>query len=305
MAQATKKSAKQPLPVAHLRRGLRESALFVVGAIAIYMMISLLSYDAGDPGWSFSGNTDRVTNTGGRFGAWFSSVFLVYFGYLAYLFPLLVAYAAWRLYRGRSGESAPDMRHTLFISIGFVLTVAAGCGIATLHFSAEPSALPANPGGILGDIVSNSLVASFSFVGTTLFLLALFLTGVSLFTGLSWLTLMDRVGRGVCEAAVRLRDRLADLREEHAERREAERRAVAPSAVGRRKLKKERTPPRSSRWSSRSSQVRGKERVVPLFRRPWRPATARFRPCRCSIRPRSRRTPSLPPRWKRCHARSN
>jgi DNA segregation ATPase FtsK/SpoIIIE-like protein len=102
MSQATRKNNKQPLPIAsHMIRGLREGALFVLGAIAIYMLISLVSYHPGDPGWSYSASVDRIGNIGGLVGAWFSSIFLLWFGYFAYLFPALVAFAGWMIFRGR------------------------------------------------------------------------------------------------------------------------------------------------------------------------------------------------------------
>ncbi len=67
----------------HMNRGLREGGLFVLGAIAIYLLISLASYNPGDPGWSRSGSGKEVTNIGGVAGAWFADVFLFLFGYLA------------------------------------------------------------------------------------------------------------------------------------------------------------------------------------------------------------------------------
>jgi S-DNA-T family DNA segregation ATPase FtsK/SpoIIIE len=102
LTQATRKSIKEPLPGTHVRRGLRESALFVLSAVALYMLLSLATYDSLDPGWSFSGNSERISNSGGFVGAWFSSLFLSFFGYFAYLFPVLVAYAGWLVFRGRS-----------------------------------------------------------------------------------------------------------------------------------------------------------------------------------------------------------
>src|SRR5690606_10812816 len=120
----------------------------------------------------------RVSNIGGLAGAWFASIFLLWFGYFAYLFPALVAYAGWMIFRGRRVEARIGMRQALLTGAGFVLTVVAGCGLATLHFTGIEGTLPANAGGILGDIVSSALVTPFSFIGTTLFLIALFLTGI-------------------------------------------------------------------------------------------------------------------------------
>ncbi len=266
MSQATRKSGKQSLPLAsHMIRGLREGALFVLGAIAIYMLISLLSYSPADPGWSHSASVDRVGNIGGFAGAWFSSVFLHYFGYFAYLFPVLVAWAGWLVFRGRREEMRTSRRQALLTGAGFLLTLVAGCGLATLHIGSIDGTLPANAGGILGDIVSSGLVAPFSFIGATLFLIALFLTGISLFTGLSWLALMDAVGRATLEFLGRFRIIGVKYRDWRAAR--AARRHRAEAVEDERKVRKTRTPPRIEPVIKQiEPSIRAeKERQVPLF----------------------------------------
>ncbi len=266
MSQATRKTNKQSLPIAsHMIRGLREGALFVLGAIAIYMLISLVSYNPADPGWSYSASVDRISNIGGLAGAWFSSIFLHYFGYFAYLFPALVAWAGWLVYRGRSDPARTGKRQALLTGAGFMLTLIAGCGLATLHFTGLEGTLPANSGGILGDIVSSTLITPFSFIGTTLFLIALFLTGISLFTGLSWLALMDAIGRGIFEFLSQIRILGSRLRDRVAARKVKRHRAEA--VEDERKLKKVRTPPRIEPVIKQlEPSIRAeKERQVPLF----------------------------------------
>ncbi len=169
--------------------------MFVFGFTALYLLITLLSYHASDPGWSHSTGGGGVANLGGPVGAWFSDIFLSLFGYLAYLFPVLVGYSGWLLFRGHDVEKIIDLRHVALRGVGFVLTLGAGCGLATLHFSAAAVPLPLDAGGILGDVVGRGLVDAFSFLGATLFLIALFLSGVTLFTGMSWFSLMDVVGK--------------------------------------------------------------------------------------------------------------
>ncbi len=194
MAQASQKKGERVAIAPHLHRGLREGALILVGTLALYLLISLLSYSATDPGWSHSGARGAVHNLGGRAGAWFADIFLYLFGMMAYILPFLVAQWAWMLYR----EQRKDDGGTYAVSIalrgvGFILTMAAGSGLAYLHFHTA-AVLPLNTGGILGDVVARGLVRAFSQLGATLFLLAMFLTGVTLFTGLSWFGLMDKVG---------------------------------------------------------------------------------------------------------------
>jgi len=58
--------------------------------------------------------------------------------------------------------------------------------------------LPLAPGGMSGAILGNMLAHLFGYTGATLFLLALMAASFSLFTGLSWLRFIDRLG-GVIE----------------------------------------------------------------------------------------------------------
>ena len=180
-----------------LQRTLRESALFIFGAIAIYMVIALVSYHPADPGWSRSGVIDgSISNLGGPMGAWFADVFLSLFGYWAYLFPIMLAYSGFLIFQDARQNNPFDQRGFLFCSVGFFLTLSAGCGLASLHDHALVSNLPVNAGGILGDLISGIMEKLFSFLGATILLLALFFSGFTLFTHLSWFKLMDLTGAG-------------------------------------------------------------------------------------------------------------
>ncbi len=216
MGRATRNKSGEQSPLAgHLVRGLREGALFILGVVALYMLLSLVTYNVADPGWSHSPDSDIVHNKGGVAGAWFADIFLSLFGYFSYLFPLMVAYGGWLLYRGRATEDAIDMRQVALHSGGFLLTMLAGSGLAALHFVSSPEALPMSTGagGVLGGGVGGMLVTPFSFIGATLLLLALFMTGVTLFTGLSWIALMDRTGEFTLKLVDDLRNQIDRLRD--------------------------------------------------------------------------------------------
>jgi len=212
LAQARRKKAETPKIHPHVSKGLREGTLFVTSALAAYLLLSLMSYNAQDPGWSHRGTSLAIHNYGGVVGAWFADVFLYLFGYLAYLFPLMVAFSGWLVYRGRTPTGGIDI-HVLAVRwAGFLLTVASGCALATLHFHIEPGTLPLDAGGVFGNLVGNNLDALFSFMGATLFLLALFLSGVTLFTGLSWVSLMDWTGKVTLQGAAWLAEQFAALK---------------------------------------------------------------------------------------------
>ncbi|RKZ41544.1 MAG: cell division protein FtsK, partial [Gammaproteobacteria bacterium] len=147
-----------------------------------------------DPGISHSGPVEEIKNQGGIVGALFADLFFYLFGFFAYLFPPMVGYMGWIIYQGHHHDILAEPKSLIVPGIGFVLTLSAGCGLAIVHFMAESALLPTHAGGILGLWVGNGLVAIVDRLGATLILLAVFFTGVTLLTGLSWLKLMDTLG---------------------------------------------------------------------------------------------------------------
>jgi len=192
LRQAVKKSQmSKPLAV-HLSRGIREAALFLLGALAIFLLIALATYDVRDPGWSHTGQGVSLNNAGGNIGAWFADVFLYLFGYLAYLAPVMVGISAWLVYKGEHETGRFDWMELSIHWIGFCLTLITGCGLAAMHFGGFD--LPMHAGGLLGEGVSGSLIKGFNPIGATLLLLATFLAGFTLFSSISWFVVLDRVG---------------------------------------------------------------------------------------------------------------
>jgi S-DNA-T family DNA segregation ATPase FtsK/SpoIIIE len=174
--------------------GLREIVLIFFCFIGLYLFVSLLTYYGGDPGWSHSGPVDEIKNKGGVAGALFADLFFYLFGYFAYLFPIMVGYIGWLIYQGRHHAILAEPKSLIVPGIGFVLTLTAGCGLAIVHFMVESALLPTHAGGILGMWTGNGLVSIVDRLGATLILLAIFFTGITLLTGLSWLKLMDILG---------------------------------------------------------------------------------------------------------------
>jgi S-DNA-T family DNA segregation ATPase FtsK/SpoIIIE len=181
----------------HLR--LREGGLIGLVALCIYLIMALLSFNPEDPGWSYTGTGGSVTNIVGRTGAWVSDVLLVLFGYLAFIFPMMLAYHSLLLFRERKSKSLVSWPIFGFRMIGFLFTVSSGAGIATLHFYTAGTALREGSGGVLGGQFATLLVDSFSYVGATLILLAGFLFGLTAFIDISWLSVMDKTGARLLE----------------------------------------------------------------------------------------------------------
>lgn len=201
MAQArrTKESSNLSGLTIHISRGLREAALFVLLAIALFLFIALVTYSIEDPGWSHTGPREVIHNAAGVVGAWFADVLFYLLGYLAFLLPVMIAYSGWLVLRGRTGDGEIDFKIIGIRWLGFFMTLATGCALASLHFVAG-SSMPLDGGGILGRWLGDDLASVLGLLGSTLLLLAVFLAGITVFSGLSWLGVMDMLGSALLKA---------------------------------------------------------------------------------------------------------
>jgi S-DNA-T family DNA segregation ATPase FtsK/SpoIIIE len=200
LAQARRHTAAaKPLPEISPRlvRLGREVLVIAFAALTLYLLVSLLSYSHHDPSWTFTGGRDDVRNLGGRFGAWFSDLFLHAFGYSAYLFPLIFGVLSWRTLRYHREPPAPYVR--LVHTIGLVLAVLSACGLEYIHFSREIAELTFEAGGWIGSLSGVWLLESFGIVGATVMFLVMLVAGVSWALDVSWFTIMDHIGKWTCD----------------------------------------------------------------------------------------------------------
>ena len=249
-----------------MSRSLREGTLWVLGALALLLLLALFSYHPLDPGFSDTGEPGPVGNWIGPVGAWLAGFFLFLFGRPAYLFPVMLAYAGWLVHKEQSLPDSRSRINTLLRASGFVLTLLTSCGLATLHWSGL--GLPNSAGGVLGEMTGTGSAHGLSFLGATLLLLGLWLAGVALFLGLSWFEVMDKLGGGVLAAIEWVRNRM----EQRRELASGQLRKQARQEVVREEQKKvaHRPPPRieAPAPSPPKSDRVERERQVPLFDAP-------------------------------------
>ena len=243
-------------------RGLRESAVIAIAIGALVLFMALVSYSPDDPGFSFTGNAAPVHNRIGVIGAWLADVLFFLFGRPAFLFPLVLAAACWALQRRLTAEST-SRANTLVRIFGFLLVLVASCALTTLHW--QPGLLRQSAGGVVGRVVGQGLAAGLDFLGATLLMIAAWMAGLSLAFGVSWLTIMDRLGGLTWAGIGRLRAQLSSSRDaaEGRERRQARKEAVEILQ----KRSASRAPPRIEPplpVVEKSARVE-RERQVPLF----------------------------------------
>ncbi len=135
----------------------------------------------------------NISNACGVVGAWVSDFVLSVFGLMAYLFPVMILWHGYLFY-----TQSEQQRSTLILSIrwfGFIATIISGSAIFYLHVLRLKVELPGTTGGVLGLEVGEALLVVLGNSGATLLLLAIFLAGITLFTGLSWVSVIDFVGK--------------------------------------------------------------------------------------------------------------
>ncbi|HBI80214.1 MAG TPA: cell division protein FtsK, partial [Marinobacter adhaerens] len=172
-------------------QGAREGAVIALIALCIYLSMALVTFSPSDPGWASIGHDTSVQNYAGRTGAWLASLFMDFFGHVAYLFPVMIAGYALMLIRRRNDSL--DLHWPLFMMRfgGFLLILLSATSLLSLY---SVFGLGASSGGVLGTAVADAMVRFFNLPATTLLLIAIFLFALTVTTGLSWFWLMDQVG---------------------------------------------------------------------------------------------------------------
>ena len=191
----------QPLPP-KLTALLREAWWLLMAVTAVYLVITLASFSPADPSWSHSSADTQIRNYGGTFGAWLSDILLYLFGYAAWLLVGFCLFAiAWG-YRKIEQADFQTGPMTWAALLGFLVTLVSVSSIEALILGNKALALPAGAGGMLGKSLGYAAAHAFGGTGAGLLLLVLAAIGTSLFTGLSWLNLMEGLGGKIEDATV-------------------------------------------------------------------------------------------------------
>jgi S-DNA-T family DNA segregation ATPase FtsK/SpoIIIE len=187
---------RAPLPP-RLARRVRESWWLALVGVAFYLVLVLATYDKADPGWSHSVAVDTVKNAGGRFGAWLADVLLYVFGLSAWWWVVFCLFAVYWGYRRLEATDPADRRSFFFVAGGFAVVLLASASLEAVRLQSLQAALPQAPGGLLGAALGGAAKSVLGFTGSTLVLLFAWGIGLSLFTGLSWLIVAEKLGEGL------------------------------------------------------------------------------------------------------------
>ncbi|MBP7881547.1 MAG: DNA translocase FtsK 4TM domain-containing protein, partial [Candidatus Methylopumilus sp.] len=176
----------------------REAWWLFFSVLGVYLALILLTYYVNDPSWfNATSSQDDIHNAGGALGAKLSAVLLSLFGFSAWWWVVFAFYALWLVYLRLDvvGQSKKPLLFLNFLGFGMVLVASAAMEFG--HIVKSPATLPLNSGGMIGAVVDGLMRQSLGFVGSTLILLFTIAAGFSLFTGWSWILIIEKLGGGV------------------------------------------------------------------------------------------------------------
>jgi S-DNA-T family DNA segregation ATPase FtsK/SpoIIIE len=193
----TKPAPKVETPEAtKISRLLREAGWILFLALSAYLVLIFVTYSGKDAGYFFSGTGAPIANKGGTSGAWLSDFLLGLFGLSAWWWVVLAGYGVSRLF-GRVETSRLFHRRNIIIAlVGFVVLLLSSSSLEALRLHSVQAMLPNGAGGVIGMLLSGVIEKVVGFVGGTVLLLALCAGAFSVFSGLSWIRLAERVGAG-------------------------------------------------------------------------------------------------------------
>ena len=185
---------KKNLPNFLIKR-VSEGSFILVSACALFVLLSLSTYDLNDPSWSHVSRVNpEIANAGGQVGSYIADALYFIFGYFAFLLPFCVAYVAWLIIKEHRSLKIINRPALLLRASGLIFSMIGGCGLLSLEPQIEPIDAYHSAGGMLGSFVSGGFEYALNLHGATLLLSAIFLVGITILTGLSWIYATELVG---------------------------------------------------------------------------------------------------------------
>ncbi|MEA3369435.1 MAG: DNA translocase FtsK [Candidatus Ratteibacteria bacterium] len=153
----------------------REIFGIVILALAAFIVITLITFRPGDSSFFQIPPNRPPHNFGGLAGVFLSSFLFNYFGWTAYLIPLLLVIWGWRNFRRKETLK-------LFLRCSGILLIFVAL---STFFQLYPVKLPSLgflPGGIIGAFFKNRLSGFLGQAGITILIITFFLLGILLYS---------------------------------------------------------------------------------------------------------------------------
>jgi S-DNA-T family DNA segregation ATPase FtsK/SpoIIIE len=203
----------------------------LLGAVVwLLAVLALATHSAADAAFSTSGLGTGRHNAAGAFGAWFSDLAFVTFGWSVW-WAVLVALRSWlgalaRSLRGEHAPAQPLHRPAWAFWLGVALLLASSAALeSTRLWRFEPLVAGGHAGGVVGFVLGAASDKLLGFTGSGVFWIAGLVAGMALALQFSWLRAAEGIGTWLDSLRARRaekRERAEDLRIGEAAQRERE-----------------------------------------------------------------------------------
>ena len=169
----------------------REGVFLLLAVAAIFLLITLISYEPSDPGWRQLDDSTTIENLGGESGAFLADLLFSVFGYAAFLLGALpVLKFVQRL----------TFQHAVYGWLGWIWRFGGAVLLLIsssmlIHLYDDTSVLPAGAGGAIGSSIANPLTIQFGFVGASLLTIVGVIWGLTIYGDIAWLATLDALGQ--------------------------------------------------------------------------------------------------------------
>jgi len=197
---------------------LREGRIFLLVALAVFLMVSLLSYDPVDPGWRQAQSSDQVANYGGKVGAFVADLLFSLFGFMAYVLALIPIISGLLRIKGQAVQFG--FGGWLWRFTGVMLVVVSGSILTQLYDSGV--GLPAGSGGVIGQELASIFASLFGLVGASILFSFSFLFGLTVCGDIAWLNTLDQIGGRTLKILKAIQSLINNLKEKRASKKSAQ-----------------------------------------------------------------------------------
>ena len=186
-------TARKFTPISGFQR-IFETGLIVLSVGALFLLLALLTYHPSDPGWSQTAWGGKIHNAAGSAGAWVADLTFFIFGVFAYLIPPLLVLLGWSLFWRPYRLLEVDYLALGLRILGFLVLFFGMSALGSMNFNDIHNF---SSGGLIGDMIYTSMQPMFGELGSTLVLLCCIAAGMTLFTGWSWIMIVEKMGECV------------------------------------------------------------------------------------------------------------
>ena len=175
-------------------------ALWLMGlAATLYLTISLISFDMGDPSWSRSSPVvEDAANWGGLFGAYIADVGYYLFGWSFWWWIVAACVMLYKNFRLHAKPVLPgSYNHKIAVATLFILTVFSPVLEYFVLGGKYSESLPVGAGGMVGIRVGAIFAWLLGKSGSLLIILVVLLLSVSLLVQVSWLEVLNGTSRTI------------------------------------------------------------------------------------------------------------